>query len=86
MFFRFTTEEVSLEFADFATEKFQLPVHFLQALIGPSMSQGQRNEPSFVIETARQIGQLRALPAEEIGQRTADNFSKFFKLSERVKK
>jgi TatD DNase family protein len=54
--------------------------------LAPIPHRGQRNEPSFVIETARQIGLLRALPAEEIGQRTADNFYKFFKLSERSKK
>lgn len=54
--------------------------------LAPVPHRGQRNEPSFVIETARQIGQLRALSAEEIGRQTADNFSRFFKLSERVTK
>ena len=52
--------------------------------LAPIPHRGQRNEPSYVIETARQIGQLRALTGEEIGRQTADNFSKFFKLSERT--
>ena len=52
--------------------------------LAPIPHRGQRNEPSYVIETARQIGTLRGLPAEEIGQQTADNFFKFFKLAARV--
>jgi TatD DNase family protein len=54
--------------------------------LAPVPHRGQRNEPSFVIETARQIGQLRKLSPEEIGGRTADNFFKFFKLADRVKR
>ena len=54
--------------------------------LAPIPHRGQRNEPAFVIETARQVGQLRALPAEEIGRQTADNFFRFFKLGERVKR
>ena len=53
--------------------------------LAPVPHRGQRNEPSYVIETARQIGQLRSLSKDEIGQQTADNFSRFFKLSERSK-
>ncbi|MGA7683546.1 MAG: TatD family hydrolase [Terriglobales bacterium] len=53
--------------------------------LAPVPHRGQRNEPSFVIETALQIGQLRNLSPEEIGQQTADNFFKFFKLADRVK-
>jgi len=53
--------------------------------LAPVPHRGQRNEPGFVIETARQIGELRKLSPEEIGQQTADNFFKFFKLADRVK-
>jgi TatD DNase family protein len=49
--------------------------------LAPLPHRGQRNEPAFVTEVARQIGQLRALPAETVGQQTADNFRRFFKLS-----
>jgi len=46
--------------------------------LAPIPHRGQRNEPAFVTEVARQIGELRNLPAEEIGSRTAQNFYKFF--------
>ncbi len=49
--------------------------------LAPLPHRGQRNEPAFVTEVARQIGQLRGLPAETVGQQTADNFRVFFKLS-----
>jgi TatD DNase family protein len=49
--------------------------------LAPIPHRGQRNEPAFVAEIARQIGQLRHLPAEEIGARTAGNFYKFFGLA-----
>jgi len=53
--------------------------------LAPIPHRGQRNEPSYVVETARQIGQLRGVSAEEIGLKTADNFFKFFKTAERAK-
>ena len=49
--------------------------------LAPIPHRGQRNEPAFVREVARQIGELRNLPAEEIGSRTAQNFYKFFGLA-----
>ncbi len=49
--------------------------------LAPIPHRGQRNEPAFVKEVARQIGDLRSLPAEEIGARTAQNFCKFFGLA-----
>jgi TatD DNase family protein len=52
--------------------------------LAPIPHRGQRNEPSYVIETARQIGQLRGLTGEEVGRQTVDNFSNFFKLSARA--
>jgi TatD DNase family protein len=48
--------------------------------LAPIPHRGQRNEPAFVKEVARQIGELRRLPAEEIGSRTTQNFYKFFGL------
>jgi TatD DNase family protein len=51
--------------------------------LAPLPHRGNRNEPAFVIETARQVGELRGLPAEEIGRQTAQNFYKFFKLGEK---
>jgi TatD DNase family protein len=49
--------------------------------LAPIPHRGQRNEPAFVTEVARQIGELRNLPAEEIGSQTAQNFYKFFGLA-----
>jgi TatD DNase family protein len=48
--------------------------------LAPIPHRGQRNEPAFVTEVARQIGELRGLPTEEIGSRTARNFYEFFGL------
>jgi len=53
--------------------------------LAPIPHRGQRNEPSYVIETARQIGQLRRISAEDVGQQTTHNFFKFFKRTERSK-
>jgi TatD DNase family protein len=50
--------------------------------LAPVPHRGQRNEPAFVKEVARQLGELRALPAEEMGEITANNFYRFFQLNE----
>jgi TatD DNase family protein len=52
--------------------------------LAPIPNRGKRNEPAFVKEVARQIGELRNLPAEEVGIRTAQNFYKFFGLAPTV--
>ena len=52
--------------------------------LAPIPHRGQRNEPAFVTEVARQIGQLRATTAEAIGQKTAENFRRFFKLPDQL--
>jgi TatD DNase family protein len=48
--------------------------------LAPIPHRGQRNEPAFVKEVARQISELRNLPAEEIGSQTTQNFYTFFGL------
>jgi TatD DNase family protein len=50
--------------------------------LAPVPHRGKRNEPAFVKEVARQLGELRGLPTEEAGLRTAGNFYNFFKLAE----
>jgi TatD DNase family protein len=52
--------------------------------LAPVPHRGKRNEPAFVVETARQLGELRGLSANEIGERTSRNFYDFFKLAEIV--
>ena len=49
--------------------------------LAPAPHRGQRNEPAFVVEVARQIGELRNLSCEEIGQQTTANFHNFFRLT-----
>jgi TatD DNase family protein len=50
--------------------------------LAPVPNRGKRNEPVFVKETARKIGELRGLSMEEVGERTSRNFYNFFKLTE----
>jgi TatD DNase family protein len=53
--------------------------------LAPIPHRGQRNEPAFVKEVARQIAQLRGMFADEVGAQTTENFCRFFKLSEKTK-
>jgi TatD DNase family protein len=46
--------------------------------LAPVPHRGKRNEPSFVVNTAEAIAQLRGTTKEEIGQRTAENFYRLF--------
>ena len=48
--------------------------------LAPIPHRGKRNEPAFVKETARQIGEIRGTSPEDIGFQTAQNFYRFFKL------
>lgn len=48
--------------------------------LAPTPHRGKRNEPAFVKEAARQIGELRGLSAEEVGAQTTQNFYRFFGL------
>ena len=48
--------------------------------LAPVPYRGKRNEPAFVKEVARQIGELRGISTEEAGARTSENFYRFFSL------
>jgi TatD DNase family protein len=50
--------------------------------LAPIPYRGKRNEPAHVRETARQLGVLRGMSMEEIGELTSSNFYNFFKISE----
>jgi TatD DNase family protein len=50
--------------------------------LAPVPNRGKRNEPAFVKETARKLGELRGLPMEEVGELTSRNFYNFFKIAE----
>jgi len=48
--------------------------------LAPVPHRGKRNEPAFVKEVAWQIGELRGLSMEEVGNQTSQNFYRFFEL------
>ena len=48
--------------------------------LAPVPHRGKRNEPAFVVETARRLAQLRGDSAEEIARITAANFVNLFKI------
>jgi TatD DNase family protein len=48
--------------------------------LAPVPFRGKRNEPAYVVETAKALGQLKGLSLEAIGTITADNYRRFFKL------
>ena len=50
--------------------------------LAPVPFRGRRNEPAYVKEVARQIGELRGLSTGEIGDQTSQNFYRFFHLSD----
>jgi TatD DNase family protein len=48
--------------------------------LAPVPHRGKRNEPAFVAETARHIGELREISGEEVGAATTENFYRFLRL------
>ena len=65
----------------------QVPINRLlietdSPFLAPVPHRGKRNEPAFVKETARKLGELRGLTDQEVGQQITRNFYNFFKLAE----
>lgn len=48
--------------------------------LAPVPHRGKRNEPAFVVETARKLAELKSVTVEEIAQVTTANFKRLFKL------
>ncbi len=46
--------------------------------LAPQVYRGQRNEPAFVREVAAELGRLKGLPVEVIGEVTTENFLRLF--------
>ena len=51
--------------------------------LAPLPYRGKRNEPSFVVNTARTLAELKGVSDEEIARRTTDNFFALFTRAER---
>lgn len=48
--------------------------------LAPQLYRGQRNEPSYVVEIAKKISEIKNIPFEEVCKITTDNTIKLFKL------
>ncbi|MBS1789879.1 MAG: TatD family hydrolase [Acidobacteria bacterium] len=48
--------------------------------LAPIPYRGKRNEPAFVVETAKKLAELKQTSVEEIGHVTSDNFRRLFRL------
>jgi TatD DNase family protein len=48
--------------------------------LAPVPYRGRRNEPAYVVETARSIAELRGTTADQIGRETSANFNRLFKI------
>jgi TatD DNase family protein len=46
--------------------------------LAPGRYRGKRNEPAFVVETARALAQIRGVPDPQIASETTDNFFRLF--------
>jgi len=49
--------------------------------LAPVPLRGRRNEPAFVVETARFLADLRGVSPEELGRATTENFCRLFGVS-----
>ncbi len=46
--------------------------------LAPGKFRGKRNEPSYVIETAKVLAEIRGVPLDQIARQTSDNFFRLF--------
>jgi TatD DNase family protein len=49
--------------------------------LAPVPNRGKRNEPSFVVHTARFLADFYNVELEKLAKQTTDNFTKLFKIN-----
>lgn len=52
--------------------------------LAPVPFRGKRNEPSYLVHTARKIAELRAIPLDELAWNTTKNAEKLFHLNDQI--
>jgi TatD DNase family protein len=50
--------------------------------LSPVPHRGKRNEPAFVLETARFLAGVRGISIEELASQTSENFTRLFSPAE----
>jgi TatD DNase family protein len=50
--------------------------------LAPQLHRGKRNEPAYVVETARRLAEIRGMPAGELERLTAANARRLFRIDD----
>ena len=76
------SDELRVIAADLPAER--LLVETDAPYLAPGKRRGKRNEPSYVVETAKELARVRGAAFEDIGRQTTENFFALFRKVPRV--